>query len=62
MYIGGFPFAPWDRSDQYFSSENDGFKKENYWEIVGSDLEKTILIFYLNTEARSGQNFVTFFG
>ena len=40
-YFGRFPFA---RSDQYFESKNNGFKKRNHLKMVGSDLEKIILI------------------
>ena len=36
------------RSVEYFQSENDGFKKGNYLKMIGSDIEKIILIVDLN--------------
>ena len=37
---GTFPFAWSDRSEQYFQSMNDRFKKGKHLKRVGSDLEK----------------------
>ena len=42
--LGRFPSALSDRSDQYFLGKNDGFKKGNHFKMVGSDLEKIVLI------------------
>ena len=65
MYIqrllGRYPFAGSDRSHQYLLSKNDGFKKGNHLKMVGSDLEKIILIFDLNIKDKSGKNFCSFF-